>query len=147
MSETRKLFESFKSNLNEGFFNLYKSYDKLYGISKYSPNELKNFINDLKQHNRISDKDYDVLIDFAEKYQNLIDNTGYESNLAESNLDESEKEVNDMTMEEMIEEIAEIYEDSGASIKDVLNNLYKADCLLTGSIRDFLDDLREYVNS
>ncbi len=147
MSETRKLFESFKSNLNEGFFNLYKSYDKLYGISKYSPNELKNFINDLKQRDRISDKDYDVLIDFAEKYQNLIDNTGYESNLAESSLNESEKEVNDMTMEEMIEEIAEIYENSDVSIKNVLNDLHKADCLLTGSIRDFLDDLREYVNS
>ena len=80
-----------ESNLNEGFFNLYKSYDKLYGISKYSPNELKNFINDLKQYHRISDKDYKVLLNFAEKYQDLIDNTGYESNLVESNLNENDK--------------------------------------------------------
>ena len=71
---------------------------------------------------------------------NLNENT-------QTNLDESEKEVNDMTMEEMIEEITEIYEDSGASMEDVLTDLYKANCLLTGSIRDFLADLREYLES
>lgn len=65
--------------LNESFFNLYKSYDDLYGISKYSPKELIDFLNDLKNQNKISERDYNLLIDFSNKYQDLINACGYES--------------------------------------------------------------------
>lgn len=61
-----------KESIKEGY-NIYKSYDELYGIGKYSPKELKKFIDGLKELNRISDNDYNLLVDFANKYQELID--------------------------------------------------------------------------
>lgn len=65
--------------LKEEFFNLYSDFDSLYGISKYSPKELKEFINSLVDLHRISEKDAKIMLDFADKYQKLIDETGYES--------------------------------------------------------------------
>lgn len=61
------------------FFNLYKSFDDLYGINKMNPKELIEFFDDLKKMNRISDKDYNVMIDYANNWQSLIDKTGYMS--------------------------------------------------------------------
>lgn len=66
-------------SLKEEFFNLYSDFDSLYGISKYSPKELKEFINSLVDLHRISEKDAKIMLDFADKYQKLIDETGYES--------------------------------------------------------------------
>ena len=68
-----------KNKLKEEFFNLYSDFDSLYGISKYSPKELKEFINSLVDLHRISEKDAKIMLDFADKYQKLIDETGYES--------------------------------------------------------------------
>lgn len=68
-----------KNKLKEEFFNLYSDFDSLYGISKYSPKELKKFINSLIDLHRISEKDAKIMLDFADKYQKLIDETGYES--------------------------------------------------------------------
>lgn len=81
--------------LNEKFFNLYKSYDSQFSISKYTPSELIKFLDDLKAANRISDKDYKLLIDFANKYQSLIDACGYESEYTESK--EVKTEENDLS--------------------------------------------------
>lgn len=67
------------NTLEEEFFNLYSDFDSLYGISKYSPKELKEFINSLVDLHRISEKDAKIMLDFADKYQKLIDETGYES--------------------------------------------------------------------
>ena len=72
-----------KTTLEEDkFFNLYQSFNNLYGINKMNPNELIEFINDLKKMNRISDKDFNVMNDYANKWQDLINKTGYESNIA-----------------------------------------------------------------
>ena len=69
-----------KTTLEEDkFFNLYQSFNNLYGINKMNPNELIEFINDLKKMNRISDKDFNVMNDYANKWQDLINKTGYES--------------------------------------------------------------------
>ncbi|MGN1031950.1 MAG: hypothetical protein ACI4PU_00670, partial [Intestinibacter sp.] len=65
------------------FFNLYKSFDDLYSISKKDPKELIEFFNDLKKMNRISDKDYNIMIDYANNWQSLIDKTGYNSEIVE----------------------------------------------------------------
>ena len=46
-----------------------------------NPSELIEFINDLKKMNRISDKDFNVMNDYANKWQDLINKTGYESNI------------------------------------------------------------------
>lgn len=71
-----------KTTLEEDkFFNLYQSFNNLYGINKMNPNELIEFINDLKKMNRISDKDFNVMNDYANKWQDLINKTGYESNI------------------------------------------------------------------
>ena len=73
----------------EGFFNLYKDYRDLYGIDKYSPAELKKFINGLNDMHRISEKEYKIMTKFAGDYQALIDNCGYESKYVENkNLEE-----------------------------------------------------------
>lgn len=74
-----QLQESDNEPLKEEFFNLYSDFDSLYGISKYSPKELKEFINSLIDLHRISEKDAKIMLDFADKYQKLIDETGYES--------------------------------------------------------------------
>ena len=74
-----QLQESDNEPLKEEFFNLYSDFDSLYGISKYSPKELKEFINSLVDLHRISEKDAKIMLDFADKYQKLIDETGYES--------------------------------------------------------------------
>lgn len=96
VDETRGVYESkrLKENItNNGrtkgkttleedkFFNLYQSFNNLYGINKMNPSELIEFINDLKKMNRISDKDFDVMNDYANKWQDLINKTGYESNI------------------------------------------------------------------
>lgn len=96
VDETRGVYESkqLKENItNDGrtkgkttleedkFFNLYQSFNNLYGINKMNPNELIEFINDLKKMNRISDKDFNVMNDYANKWQDLINKTGYESNI------------------------------------------------------------------
>ena len=78
----KKLHEN-KEVKEEGFFNLYKDYKDLYGIDKYSPAELKKFINGLNDMNRISEKEYKIMTKFADDYQALIDNCGYESQLVE----------------------------------------------------------------
>ena len=71
-----------KTTLEEDkFFNLYQSFNNLYGINKMNPSELIEFINDLKKMNRISDKDFNVMNDYANKWQDLINKTGYESNI------------------------------------------------------------------
>lgn len=72
-----------KTTLEEDkFFNLYQAFNNLYGINKMNPSELIEFINDLKKMNRISDKDFDVMNDYANKWQDLINKTGYESSIA-----------------------------------------------------------------
>ena len=48
-----------------------------------NPSELIEFINDLKKMNRISDKDFNVMNDYANKWQDLINKTGYESNIVD----------------------------------------------------------------
>lgn len=65
------------------FFNLYQSFDNLYGINKMNPKELIEFINDLKKMNRISDKDFNIMNNYANKWQDLINKTGYASNTAD----------------------------------------------------------------
>ena len=82
-SADNKLQEN-KEVKEEGFFNLYKDYRDLYGIDKYSPAELKKFINGLNDMNRISEKEYKVMTKFADDYQALIDNCGYESKYTEN---------------------------------------------------------------
>ena len=73
-----------KTTLEEDkFFNLYQSFNNLYGINKMNPSELIEFINDLKKMNRISDKDFNVMNDYANKWQDLINKTGYESNIVD----------------------------------------------------------------
>ena len=64
----------------------------------------------------------------------------------QSSLDES-KEVNDMTMEEMIDEYSNMCENAGLSIKEAIQQLNEYDCLNTGSFRNALSELREYLNS
>lgn len=76
--------EENKEVKEEGFFNLYKDYRDLYGIDKYSPTELKKFINGLNDMNRISEKEYKIMTKFADDYQALIDNCGYESKYVEN---------------------------------------------------------------
>lgn len=71
LSESKECLEEAK------FFNLYKSFDQLYGISKKNPRELIEFFNSLNEMQRISDKDYNIMIDYANKWQALIDETGY----------------------------------------------------------------------
>lgn len=72
-----------KTTLEEDkFFNLYQSFNDLYGINKMNPSELIEFINDLKKMNRISDKDFNIMSDYANKWQDLINKTGYESSIA-----------------------------------------------------------------
>lgn len=82
----KKLHENkeVKDIKEEGFFNLYKDYKDLYGIDKYSPAELKKFINGLNDMNRISEKEYKIMTKFADDYQALIDNCGYESKYVEN---------------------------------------------------------------
>lgn len=80
-----------ESKLQEEFYNLYNSFDRLYKISKYNPTELKEFLNDLKRLNRIADSDFDILTSYANKWQNLINETGHESNLEENKLQEARK--------------------------------------------------------
>lgn len=82
----KKLHENkeIKEVKEEGFFNLYKDYKDLYGIDKYSPTELKKFINGLNDMNRISEKEYKIMTKFANDYQALIDNCGYESKYVEN---------------------------------------------------------------
>lgn len=71
-----------KTTLEEDkFFNLYQAFNNLYGINKMNPSELIEFINDLKKMNRISDKDFNVMNDYANKWQDLINKTGYESSI------------------------------------------------------------------
>lgn len=82
-SADNKLQEN-KEVKEEGFFNLYKDYKDLYGIDKYSPTELKKFINGLNDMNRISEKEYKIMTKFADDYQALIDNCGYESKYVEN---------------------------------------------------------------
>lgn len=82
-SSENKLQEN-KEVKEEGFFNLYKDYRDLYGIDKYSPAELKKFINGLNDMNRISEKEYKIMTKFADDYQALIDNCGYESKYVEN---------------------------------------------------------------
>lgn len=80
-----------KTTLEEDkFFNLYQSFNNLYGINKMNPNELIEFLDDLKRMNRISDKDYNIMIDYANNWQSLIDKTGYKYN---SEIVEESKEV------------------------------------------------------
>lgn len=69
----------------------------------------------------------------------LLEN--YQSNLNESN------EINDMTMEEMIDEYSNMCENAGLSIKEAIQQLNEYDCLNTGSFRNALSELREYLNS
>lgn len=75
--------EENKEIKEEGFFNLYKDYRDLYGIDKYTPDQLIHFLDGMKEMNRISDKDYNILTKFANDYKALIDNCGYESQLVE----------------------------------------------------------------
>ena len=82
-SADNKLQEN-KEVKEEGFFNLYQDYKDLYGIDKYNPAELKKFINGLNDMNRISDKEYKIMTKFADDYQALIDNCGYESKYVEN---------------------------------------------------------------
>lgn len=81
-SSENKLEEN-KEIKEEGFFNLYKDYRDLYGIDKYTPEQLLKFLDGMKDVNRISDKEYKILTKFANDYQALIDNCGYESQLVE----------------------------------------------------------------
>lgn len=85
IQESQVIEESMKEKTTleeDKFFNLYQSFNNLYGINKMNPNELIEFINDLKKMNRISDKDFNVMNDYANKWQDLINKTGYESSIA-----------------------------------------------------------------
>lgn len=73
LSESKQPLEEAK------FFNLYNAFNELYGISKKSPKELIQFFNSLNDMDRISEKDYNIMIDYANKWQALIDETGYMS--------------------------------------------------------------------
>ena len=126
-STHEELVDSEVIDLNEGFFNLYRSYDKLYGISKYSPSELRSFLDDVKAHSRISDKDYEILTDFANKYEELINQTGYESDLVEAEVPASQLDFKHQQLAKIqadIESIAEL------KAEDTSNDLYTAllDC-------------------
>lgn len=91
-SSENKLEEN-KEIKEEGFFNLYKDYRDLYGIDKYTPEQLLKFLDGMKDVNRISDKEYKILTKFANDYQALIDNCGYESSIVESKELDEEVEV------------------------------------------------------
>lgn len=83
-NQVQKIEEGVKEKTaleEDKFFNLYQSFNNLYGINKMNPSELIEFINDLKKMNRISDKDFNVMNDYANKWQDLINKTGYESNI------------------------------------------------------------------
>lgn len=74
------------------FFNVYKYWDSYQNISKYnSPDELKKFLDNVRTKNydhsvvgSMDEKSYKVLLDYANSWQELIDNCGYESKLNDS---------------------------------------------------------------
>ena len=76
----------------EEFFNLYKHMDSYQGISEYkSPDELKKFLDSIRVKNYdhpvaggIGEKDYEILLNYANEWQKLIDNCGYESTIKDS---------------------------------------------------------------
>lgn len=84
LNQNKYELQESKEIKTEKFFNLYNSYDKEFGISKYRPEELIKFLDSLKDGNRISDKDYKLLTTFANDYKNLIDSCGYESKYIEN---------------------------------------------------------------
>lgn len=90
-NEVMQLGESEK--LDEGeFFNVYNYWNSYQNISKYkSPDELKNFLDNSRTKNYdhpvaggMDEKSYKVLLDYANNWQKLIDNCGYESTIKDS---------------------------------------------------------------
>lgn len=90
-NELMQLGESEK--LDEGeFFNVYKYWDSYQSISDYkSPYELKKFLDNsrAKNYNRpiaggMDEKSYELLLNYANEWQKLIDNCGYESHINDS---------------------------------------------------------------
>lgn len=99
--------ESKEEKIEEAYFNLYKSMDELYGISKYNPSELKNFLNGLNDAQRISEKDFNLLMKYADRHQEIIDECGYESSV----LDEAiEEDTPTISKERKAEIIAELFD-------------------------------------
>lgn len=126
--------------LNEGFFNLYKSFNELYNISKYSPEELRTFLSELKTAGKISEKDYEILYDYADKYEDLINSTGYESTVESDSLEEAEVPASQLDFKH--QQLAKIQSDieSIAELKaeDTSNELYT-------SLLDCYDDMVEIL--
>lgn len=94
--------------LSESYFNLYNAMNDLYSIDKYSPKELINFLNGLKEQERISDKDYNLLTDYANEHQALIDKCGYESKVLDEAIEEEIVET--ISKERKAEIIAELFD-------------------------------------
>lgn len=125
--EAKAVFEELEpineSNINESFFNLYDAMDQQYGIRKLTPKELIDFMNNLKEAHRLSDKDYETIVEFANKYQELINNCGYESNVLhedndiESEIEDDFEELEADDIEDQADTITEDSEDLNA-VKD-----------------------------
>lgn len=117
-----------ESNLNESFFNLYKAMDQEYGIRKLTPKQLIDSMNDLKEAHRLSDKDYNLMIEFANKYQELIDKCGYEPDVLHED-NEIEPEIED-DFEELeaddIEDSTDTITEDSEDLDDVKDNIEQA---------------------
>ena len=56
-----------------------------------------------------------------------------------------ESNVNDMSMDEMIKEYAELCDNAGMNTFEILNDLLNNDVLLTGSFRNMLQNIKNYI--
>lgn len=100
--------ESEEEKIEEAYFNLYKAYDELYGIAKKTPQELKEFLNSLNELQRISEKDFNLLMKYADRHQEIIDECGYESKVLDEAVEE--KVEAGISKERKAEIIAELFD-------------------------------------
>lgn len=100
--------ESKEEKIEEAYFNLYKAYDELYGIAKKTPQELKEFLNSLNELQRISEKDFNLLMKYADRHQEIIDECGYESAVLDEAVEE--KVEAGISKERKAEIIAELFD-------------------------------------
>lgn len=66
----------------------------------------------------------------------------YNTNLNE----DTNTDINNMTMEEMKKKFAELSEDAGLSAFDIIEQLDNYGCLNTGSFRNMLEETIDYLN-
>ena len=97
-----------EEKVEEAYFNLYKAYDELYGIAKKTPAELKEFLNSLNELQRISEKDFNLLMKYADRHQEIIDECGYESKVLDEAVEE--KVETGISKERKAEIIAELFD-------------------------------------